>query len=42
MPAWQDLGMRGVTPNSMDAVSDRDFCAEFMFWASMTMVACLL
>jgi len=33
-----ELKMRGVTPNSMDAVSDRDFVAEFMFWSSMTMV----
>jgi len=34
----QELGLRGVTPNSMDAVSDRDFVAEFQFWASLTMV----
>jgi argininosuccinate lyase len=33
-----DLGFAGVTPNSLDAVSDRDFIAEFLFWASLTMV----
>lgn len=33
-----DLGFDGVTPNSLDAVSDRDFIAEFLFWASLTMV----
>ena len=27
----------GVCPNSMDAVSDRDYIAETMFWASLTM-----
>ena len=25
-----------VSPNSMDAVSDRDFVAEFLFWAALT------
>jgi argininosuccinate lyase len=33
-----DLGFAGVTPNSLDGVSDRDFIAEFLFWASLTMV----
>ena len=33
-----DLGFAGVTSNSLDAVSDRDFIAEFLFWASLTMV----
>ncbi len=33
-----DLGFAGVTPNSLDGVSDRDFVAEFLFWASLTMV----
>ena len=31
-----DLGFAGVSPNSLDAVSDRDFVAEFLFWASLT------
>src|SRR5690606_27216315 len=31
-----DLEFAGITPNSLDAVSDRDFIAEFLFWASMT------
>jgi argininosuccinate lyase len=30
-----DLGMEAVTPNSMDAVSDRDFIAEFLFTAAL-------
>lgn len=33
-----DLGFADITHNSMDGVSDRDFIAEFMFWASMTMM----
>jgi argininosuccinate lyase len=33
-----DLGFAGVTPNSLDGVSDRDFIAEFLFWASLTMI----
>lgn len=33
-----DLGFDGVTPNSLDAVSDRDFIAEFLFWATMVML----
>ncbi|MCL4860305.1 MAG: argininosuccinate lyase, partial [Caldilineaceae bacterium] len=28
-----DLGFAGVTANSLDGVSDRDFIAEFLFWA---------
>jgi argininosuccinate lyase len=31
----KDLGFAGVCPNSMDAVSDRDYIAETSFWASM-------
>ncbi len=34
----EDLGFAGVTPNSLDGVSDRDFVVEFLFWASLTMV----
>jgi argininosuccinate lyase len=30
-----DLGLSAITPNSVDAVSDRDFIAEFLFCASM-------
>ena len=30
-----DLGFAGVTPNSLDAVSDRDFGAEFLFCAAL-------
>jgi len=32
------LGMGGVVPNSIDAVSDRDFCVEFMAAASLCMM----
>lgn len=31
-----ELGFAAVSPNSMDAVSDRDFVAEFLFWAALT------
>jgi len=31
----KDLGFDGVCPNSMDAVSDRDYIAETSFWAAM-------
>jgi argininosuccinate lyase len=31
----KELGFRTVTPNSLDAVADRDFIAEFLFWAAM-------
>ena len=30
-----DLGFDGIAENSLDAVSDRDFVAEFLFWASL-------
>ena len=30
-----DLGCAAVSPNSLDAVSDRDFVAEFLFWATL-------
>ena len=33
-----DLGFAGVTGNSMDGVSDRDFIVEFLFWATLAMV----
>jgi argininosuccinate lyase len=33
-----DLGFHAASPNSVDAVSDRDFIAEFLFWAALTMV----
>ena len=32
------LGVSRISENSMDAVSDRDFVAEFLFWASMLSV----
>lgn len=32
------LGFKHVSSNSMDATSDRDFIAEFLFWASLTQV----
>jgi argininosuccinate lyase len=31
----RDLGFVEVSPNSIDAVSDRDFIAEFLFWAAL-------
>jgi argininosuccinate lyase len=31
----RDLGFAQVSPNSIDAVSDRDFIAEFLFWAAL-------
>jgi argininosuccinate lyase len=34
----RDLGFGEVSPNSLDAVSDRDFIAEFLFWATLTML----
>ena len=35
----KELGMvGGVCPNSMDAVSDRDFVLEFAFFSSVLMV----
>jgi argininosuccinate lyase len=30
-----ELGFAAVSPNSIDAVSDRDFVAEFLFWAAL-------
>ncbi len=33
-----ELGFASVASNSLDAVSDRDFVAEFLFWASLTML----
>ncbi len=34
----QSLGFEGVTRNSLDAVSDRDFCVEFLGACSLIMV----
>lgn len=34
----RELGFVAISPNSMDAVSDRDFVAEFLFWGAMTQV----
>ncbi len=34
----QDLGFDAPTSNSLDGVSDRDFAAEALFWATMTML----
>lgn len=34
----KELNFGAITPNSLDAVCNRDFAAEFLFWASMTMV----
>ncbi|OQS02396.1 argininosuccinate lyase [Thraustotheca clavata] len=34
----KELGFARISPNSLDAVCDRDFIVELMFWASMTMV----
>lgn len=31
-----DLGFAALSPNSIDAVSDRDFVAECLFWAGLT------
>lgn len=33
-----DLGFAGITANSLDGVSDRDFIAEFLFWSTLTML----
>ncbi len=33
-----ELGFDSISLNSLDAVSDRDFIAEFMLWASLVMV----
>lgn len=32
----KDLGFETPSPNSLDAVSDRDFAVEFLFWAALT------
>uniref|UniRef100_A0A8I3WE40 Argininosuccinate lyase n=1 Tax=Callithrix jacchus TaxID=9483 RepID=A0A8I3WE40_CALJA len=32
-----ELSFRAITLNSMDATSERDFVAEFLFWASLCM-----
>ncbi len=32
----QELGFTAVSPNSLDAVSDRDFAADFLYAAAMT------
>ncbi|KAM6155297.1 argininosuccinate lyase [Rhynchocyon petersi] len=32
-----ELNFRAITLNSMDATSERDFVAEFLFWASLCM-----
>ena len=35
-PRWPtDLGFAAASPNSIDAVSDRDFIAEFLFWSAL-------
>ncbi|KAG9292738.1 hypothetical protein G9A89_008326 [Geosiphon pyriformis] len=34
----KELGFNGVIQNSLYGVSDRDFVAEVLFWASLTMV----
>jgi argininosuccinate lyase len=31
----RDLGFAEVSPNSIDAVSDRDFVVEFLFWSAL-------
>ena len=33
-----ELGFRALCENSLDAVSDRDFVAEFLFWAALVQV----
>lgn len=32
----KDLGFKAITANSMQAVGDRDFIADFLYWASLT------
>ena len=34
----QHLGFQSISLNSMHAVADRDFVAEFLFWSSMIML----
>ena len=31
----EELGFSGPIPNSLDAIADRDFAAEFLFWAAL-------
>lgn len=31
----KELGFEGVTPNSLDAVCDRDFVVEFLMWSTL-------
>ncbi|XP_063613160.1 argininosuccinate lyase-like [Penaeus indicus] len=31
----QDLGFKSITENSLQAVSDRDYVVEFLFWSSL-------
>lgn len=38
MALARDLGFAAITGNSLDGVSDRDFIAEFLFWATLTML----
>ena len=33
-----ELGFAAASANSLDAVADRDFIAEFLFWATLTML----
>lgn len=34
----KELGFNSIINNSLTAVGDRDFVAEFLFWASLTML----
>lgn len=34
----KELGFDSISPNSMDAVCNRDFVAEMLFWAAMTSI----
>jgi argininosuccinate lyase len=34
----ENLGFTSITENSLDGVADRDFIAEFLFWAAMVQV----
>ncbi len=33
-----DLGFESISRNSLDAVADRDFIAEFLFWATLVQI----
>ncbi|MEM7532309.1 MAG: argininosuccinate lyase [Chloroflexota bacterium] len=37
MALAESMGFADITANSLDGVSDRDFIAEFQFWATLTM-----